>query len=99
MSKEKRWWISWYHNESLGAFELHRPWWFSGTSTVCAAVIAETEEEAMQIAIDSYDNPPANLGFRFAEERPDDWCPWVIPSGTSRFQKADWMQWPESTDD
>lgn len=46
----KSFWISWYHEQSFGAFELHSPWWVSGSTdtanTVCAAVRAEDEEHA-----------------------------------------------------
>lgn len=97
----KRWWVLWVHlRENFGAFELHSPWWVSGhgqgIDTICAAIIAPTKGGAKEIVFDSYDKTPNSIEFRFVDERPGDWCPWIIPEGTSRFQKADWMQWPEA---
>lgn len=101
---QKRWWLSWYHDKSLGAFELHTPWWISGASgssdTICAAVLAPDEDAARQLVYGSYDTRPGVLAFRFVEERPDDWAPWNLAPGVegkSRFQRADWMQWPDDT--
>lgn len=95
----KRWWVSWHHNNVMGEFELHTPWWISGYSgnseTICAAVIAETKDAVREKIFAAYDERPKRISWRFIEPRPDDWKPWVIPKGTSRFQKADWMKWPD----
>lgn len=105
MNSEKRWWVSWWHSHSeLGEFELHLPWWFSGESeegrSVCAAIIAGSEHEARAAVFVCYDKPPKEIDFRFVDERPEDWSPWDLPNGgTSRFQKAKWMQWPETKKD
>lgn len=99
-STPKRWWVSWWHdNARYGAFELHSPWWTSGYGdgrvSICAAIIAEDEDAVLEIVYDAYDLRPSNIEFRFIDERPDDWAPWRIPKGTSRFQKAEWMVWPD----
>ena len=58
----KSFWISWYHEQSFGAFELHSPWWVSGSTdtanTVCAAVRAEDEEHAKRIVVEAFVTPP-----------------------------------------
>ena len=88
----KNWWISWYHKDEFSAFELHSPWWVSGTTddsaTICAAVKAESWEAASDVIFECYDEPPRGIEFRFISERPADWCPF-----NERFQKADWMKW------
>lgn len=91
----KRFWLSWYSTR-MGDFELHWPWWVSGircsddAETVCAAVIAEDEDAAWQVIIDSHDEPkPKELEKRFCNERDDDWLPFC-----DRFPRDDWMQWP-----
>jgi hypothetical protein len=99
---DQNYWCSWYcPNDLMGKFELHSPWWISGETmedddgkfayTICAAVRAENEDAAQQIIIDSHDDPkPIGLEWRFVERRPDDWSPF-----SDRFQRADWMQWPD----
>lgn len=99
----KNFWISWYWPEALGTFELHSPWWQSGsrvamnmktkeviedTPTIVAAVRAENEDAAMGIIIAAFDKKPASLEWRFCEERPSDWSPF-----SSRFPRGDWMKW------
>jgi hypothetical protein len=87
-------WVSWYHDlEAFGEFELHTPWWFSGgdlagRDTVCAAVMAYDEVDAMERIYDCYDVRPSQIEFRFSEGRDESWSPF-----NSRFQKADWMKW------
>lgn len=93
----KNFWLSWYH---AGAFELHTPWWISGyrsaqedqeedQATICAAVVAESEEAAKQLIIACHDTPPTEIEFRFVEERPSGWSPFC-----DRFRAASWMRWP-----
>lgn len=95
----KRWWVSWYGAKGV-AFTLHTPWWISGyrcdsedgeddTPTICAAVIAESEEAAKRLIVGSHDSP-VKLKWRFVNVRPSCWSPFC-----ERFPKADWMQWPE----
>ena len=88
----KSFWFSWYHEQSFGAFELHSPWWVSGSTetanTVCAAVRAEDEEHAKRLVIESFDTAPTEVEWRFVEERPADWSPF-----TDRFPRARWMKW------
>lgn len=97
MSDLKPFWLSWYHHENTGPFELHFPWWISGYShdatIVCAAVRAEDEGMAQLRIEEAYDRTPVDpLSFRFCEERSADWSPFC-----DRFPKADWMQWGEET--
>jgi hypothetical protein len=88
-------WISWYHTEDLGPFELHSPWWVSGyrgdddAATICAAVHADSEHAAKNIIDRAYDSPPGQLEFRFCEARGPRWVPF-----SERFPKAEWMVWP-----
>lgn len=89
----KPFWMSWWHHDRYGAFELHSPWWSSGfrgddATSICAAVLAEDEEAAREVVLASYDKRPDDVEWRFTEERPLDWSPF-----TSRFRKADWMKW------
>lgn len=89
-----RFWISWWAARADGSFELHSPWWFSGyrtesESSVCAAVIADSEEAAKEVILAAYDTRPSGLEFRFVEQKPDDWSPF-----NTRFRQRDWMQWP-----
>lgn len=92
-------WISWYQSqEKFGEFELHSPWWITGSygdddgATICAAVLAKDEEHARAIVRASYDDKTKaeGLQWRFCEERPVDWSPF-----TSRFRRAYWMQWAQ----
>lgn len=97
-------WISWFHKPAMGAFELHSPWWVSGSRevanrftfdeghsepTICAAVRAEDEAAAKEAVTAAYDMRPADMEWRFCEPRPDDWSPF-----SGRFPRADWMKWP-----
>lgn len=89
----KNFWVSWFATPEQGEFEIHSPWWFSGTrldgaSTVVAAVKATDADAARIMVFESYDRPPFKLDWRFVEERPDDWSPF-----SDRFPRADWMKW------
>lgn len=96
----KKWWVSWYDEYRFGDFELHFPWWISGVrgednaDMICAALMADTEEAAIEIVYAVYDKRPDAIEFRFVEGRPDDWSPFC-----GRFPKADWMAWYENIDD
>jgi hypothetical protein len=87
-------WISWYHNHAkLGEFELHSPWWVSGSDldgnvTIVAAVKAEDEDAARVVIHECYDTASFSLDWRFVNERESDWAPFC-----DRFPKADWMKW------
>lgn len=85
--------MSWWTNQTLGAFELHTPWWISGESgaghlSICAAIRAETKAAVREIVYGAYDTRPDYIEFRFCEERPAGWEPF-----NSRFQRAAWMVW------
>lgn len=88
-------WISWWMTESTGAFTLENPWWISGVrvsdeaESVCAAVMAADEEDAMRVILAAHDNPKTDLEWRFVEQREDGWAPF-----SSRFQRVEWMRWP-----
>lgn len=95
MADLKRFWLSWMAHKV--SFEYHGPWWISGeslwsdgtsTDMVCAAVVAETAEEAKKIVIDAHD-APVTLEWRFVTEKEGTWTPY-----SSRFQAAPWMRWP-----
>jgi len=97
------WWISWYHHPDDGSFELHSPWWITGYTiqegyhrhTIVAAVMAECEDDAWDKIRDAYDADPVNLEERFCDElKEGKSLPWEH-AGT-RFELADWMQWPPS---
>jgi hypothetical protein len=97
MADDKNWWVSWYNTHTGDAFELHSPWWVSGTrmsddaDTIVAAIRAPSEKAAKGKVIAAYDRPPVtSLEWRFCEERPEDWSPF----GSDRFPQAAWMQWP-----
>lgn len=91
-----KYWVSWYSPEELmGKFELHSPWWVSGSDmgsrdTICAAIKAHTEKEAKQIVRECYDDCPPPIEWRFVEEREKDWSPF-----NGRFRKSDWMKWED----
>lgn len=88
------WWISWYHEEHFTAFELCSPWWLTGrrcsdgSQTVCAAIKAESENEAKRLIYKVYDIKPSEIEFRFVNARPTSWNPF-----TERFERQDWMVW------
>lgn len=92
---KKKYWMSWISDLDQ-PFELHWPWWQSGSDCndrwiICAAIMAESEEAAWQILIDSHDEPDlATPERRFCNHKPDNWRPFC-----DRFPRADWMQWPE----
>jgi hypothetical protein len=87
-------WISWWHdNAKDGEFELHTPWWISGEDmkgreSICAGIMAKSEEDAKNKIISSYDKSPDVIDFRFCVLKEDNWTPF-----SSRFRKADWMIW------
>lgn len=91
----KRYWVSWYFDCAAdGPFELHSPWWITGwdgrgRATVCAAIIADSEDDARRAVREGYDSPPDDLEWRFVDQRDSDWSPFG-----DRFKRADWMQWP-----
>lgn len=90
----KKYWVSWYHEPAFGGFELNTPWWISGTrgddDCVCAAIKANSGEEAKEMVRKSYDKPPkpATIEWRFCTKKPKKWSPFG-----ERFPKADWMSW------
>lgn len=92
----KPFWISWWQHPTV-AHELHSPWWYTGErgvgdddaqSSICAAVMAEDEDDAKRRVIAAHDEP-VELEWRFVEERAPDWSPF-----NSRFLQSDWMVWP-----
>jgi len=90
-------WISWYWTKEMGGFELHYPWWSSGwrcsdeAETICAAIPVETESEAEEIILASYDKRPKNVEWRFnnLKEAKGPFC--------DRFPRAKWMKWPKAS--
>jgi hypothetical protein len=91
----KPYWLSWWMVPENGEFELHSPWWISGSrgsddaASICAAVRAESEEAAKGIVVAAHDlPPPLGIEWRFCEEMPEHWTPF-----RDRFLRAAWMQW------
>jgi hypothetical protein len=88
------WWLSWYQSEALGPFTLDTPWWISGhrmvpaADTIVAAVRAPSAEAAWELILQAYDTRPASLEQRFCEPLGPGEGPF-----SSRFPRADWMQW------
>lgn len=94
----KKFWVSWYGQ--YGAYTLHWPWWISGyriayrriddevihVPTICAAILAPSEEAAKEIIFAAHDVRPQAIEWRFCAEQPDDWTPF-----NERFPKANWM--------
>ncbi|KKN79975.1 hypothetical protein LCGC14_0334830 [marine sediment metagenome] len=86
------WWVSgerlgtpWVDGERLGAPDV------IFQTEICAAVLANSKEEARAVITDAHDDGEAGIvEWRFAEPRPVDWSPFC-----DRFPRADWMQWPE----
>jgi hypothetical protein len=89
---EKKFWLSWITTVQQGEFELHSPWWHSGTAQhgqiFCAAVKAVDADAARVIIHECYDNPPFSIEWRFVDEKADDWSPFC-----DRFPRARWMAW------
>lgn len=95
-----RYWVSWW---GAGAFEYDGPWWVSGARewvnataesdewqpSICAAVLAEDEDQARSIIAHAHDNEDTPIEWRFTNRREDNWAPFC-----ERFPRADWMQWP-----
>ena len=91
----KRFWISWYARKA--AFEYYGPWWISGWTNdwddneidiICAAVLAESEEQAKATIQRSHYNPELEIEWRFCTEKSADWSPF-----SERFPRASWMVW------
>lgn len=91
----KPYWVSWWY---YSVFEYNGPWWESGyrenedgseTGSLCAAVMAESEEAAKAVIVKAHDVPPTEIEWRFCEERPEGWSP-----AGFRFRMAEWMKWP-----
>lgn len=93
------WWISWYSDTAMSAFELHSPWWVSGcdaygNETVVAAVVAPTENAAKEKILRAYDEGPERpehigaMRWRIVERLSDGQSPF-----SDRFPQATWMRW------
>lgn len=86
-------WISFW-TSTPEHFEYHGPWWESGSDfddrrSLCAAVMAEDEEDAKRIISKAFDDGFAPDDWRFAEPEETAWSPF-----NDRFQRQDWMKWP-----
>ena len=88
-------WVSfWGSDENLPHFEYHGPWWVSGEDahdrlSICAAVRASSEDEAVDIIERAFDEGYGVDDWRFVSDRSEEWSPFG-----DRFKKADWMKWP-----
>jgi hypothetical protein len=92
----KKYWVSWYDERWMGAFELWSPWWISGfriedeASTVVAAVRGMDEEEVRERVYAAYDNRPEGIEWRFIEEQDVDWDP--LDNSSGRWPVKGWMR-------
>lgn len=93
----KNYWVSWWQRYEYGAFEIHSPWWWSGSRdiendkeefSIVAAIKARNTNDAKKIIYTSYDNPVDSIEFRFCTEFDKNQSPY-----SERFAKADWMKW------
>lgn len=90
----KVYWVSWYHTSEFSEFELHSPWWITGSrdhddaETVCAAIRSVSIKQAKEQIYKAYDSPPRLIEFRFVEKMRSDFSPF-----NDRFQKQSWMIW------
>ena len=94
IGENKRWWISWWQPFPSEDCDDVRPlavplpknevvdWWISGESSraasICAVVIAPTEEAAKRIIISHWDAPNTVIkddAWRFCEPKPLDFMP------------------------
>lgn len=91
VSTGSRWWVSWYF---AGPFEYHGPWWISGSragqDTICAAIVAESEDAARQVVAEAHDESEPVIEWRFVKPRDGGWSPF-----SDRFERAEWMRWPD----
>ena len=80
--RTNKFWLSWVHKPEMGEFELHSPWWISGSRisagrfafdepwdqpTICAAVQSIDEAAAKEVIMSAYDNRPEFVEWRFCE--------------------------------
>jgi hypothetical protein len=91
------WWVSWYSDTSLSAFELHSPYWVTGYDAddnviVCAMVLADDEGAAKEKIRLAYDEGPhrpdsvAEMRWRFCDEHEG-------KPFSERFPQSRWMRW------
>lgn len=99
----KNFWVRFYVRDcDEDRFEYHGPHWISGyvgysdgngeRVIMLAAVRARDEAHAEAIIRAMFDARYAPERIDFVHERPDTWSPFA-----SRFQRDDWMQWPDVT--
>lgn len=83
-------WLSWESRNEFSNYELHWPWWISGSgdgfNTICAAIVGRDEDAVREVVYDCYDARPDHIKFRFIEERADDFVPY-----SDRFAWKSWM--------
>lgn len=86
-------WLSWYHKEEYGGFELHSPWWITsyssnGEISICAALRSRNIYTALSTVEKCYDKKPAAIKFRFCVRKKENWSPFC-----ERFPRSPWMSW------
>lgn len=93
---QKNFWISFFCGKDQ-AFELSSPWYrsgyYDGGQTICAAVQARSEREAIDIIFRSFDVTPEFLQVYFIHIKPNEWMPF-----SEGFKRADWMSWNDLAD-
>ncbi len=81
-----KYWISWWHREELGEFDLKWPYWLTGQTyeeperlSYCAAVKVKPGKDVLSVITESYKIEPNDLLYiewRFIIQMPDDWTPY-----------------------
>ena len=101
MADLRPFWVSWWHDVEgeRSGFELHCPWWVSGSrddddaQSIVAAVMALDEDDAKARIVAAHDHTDVTLEWRFVNPRDPGWEPFC-----NRFPRAEWMRWPYPTE-
>lgn len=81
-------WVSWWHRESMGNFNLHSPWWSTGRVQLdgdvyisISALIQCEEGDILDVIRRSYEIKSFNyllgclINWRFVIPKPEGWRP------------------------
>lgn len=81
-----KYWVSWWHKEEYGEFDLKWPCWLTAETyeeparlAYCAAVKVKTGKDVLSVITKSYgieNNDLLCLEWRFVIQKPDDWTPY-----------------------
>lgn len=97
----KKYWVSFNCSVNLMEnFEMHSPWWISGSQinsnyeitshSICCAIQQPNKREVYRYVRSCFDKgyEPKRIKYRFIDEKPNSWSPFC-----DRFPKAKWMKW------